>query len=150
MKIAIGNDHAGPELKKALKEYIEDKYHYEVINFGTDTLDSVNYPEYGEKVGEAVVSGIADRGIVICGTGIGISIAANKVNGVRCALCNQLGLATLAVEHNNANVLAMGARIIDLDLAKMIVDEYFAASFTGGRHQTRIDLIRKIEEKQKA
>lgn len=145
MKIAIGNDHAAVEMKNIIKEYLEEKG-YEVINFGTDTLDSVDYPLYGEKVGNAVVSGEADLGIAICGTGVGISIACNKVNGVRAVCCSEPYSAKLSRIHNNSNVLCFGARVIGPELAKMIVDEWLGAEFLGGRHQRRVDIISEIEK----
>ena len=111
MKIAIGNDHAATELKFVIMDYLKELGH-EVINFGTDGTDSCNYPEYGEKVGRAVVAGEADCGVLICGTGVGISIAANKVNGVRAAVCSDTATARLVKEHNNANIIAFGARIV--------------------------------------
>lgn len=146
MKIAIGNDHAAVEMKNLIKEYLEEKG-YEVINFGTDTLDSVDYPLYGEKVGNAVVSGEADLGIAICGTGVGISIACNKVNGVRAVCCSEPYSAKLSRIHNNSNVLCFGARVIGPELAKMIVDEWLGAEFLGGRHQRRVDIIAEIEKR---
>ena len=144
MKIAIGNDHAATELKFVIMDYLKELGH-EVINFGTDTSDSCNYPEYGEKVGRAVVAG--DCGVLICGTGVGISIAANKVKGVRAAVCSDCATARLVKEHNNANIIAFGARIVGTELAKDIVKAYLDAEFLGGRHQTRIDLIHEIEER---
>ena len=147
MKIAIGNDHAAVELKNEIKTYLEQKGH-QVTNFGTDTSDSVNYPEYGEKVGLAVVSGEYDCGILICGTGVGISIAANKVNGVRAAVCSEPTTARLVKEHNNANIIAFGARIVGTEVAKSIVDAYLEAEFQGGRHQERIDMLSEIESRQ--
>ena len=146
MRIAIGNDHAAVEMKNLIKEYLEEKG-YEVINFGTDTLDSVDYPLYGEKVGNAVVSGEADLGIAICGTGVGISIACNKVNGVRAVCCSEPDSAKLSRIHNNSNVLCFGARVIGPELAKMIVDEWLGAEFLGGRHQRRVDIIAEIEKR---
>ena len=146
MKIAIGNDHAATELKFVIMDYLKELGH-EVINFGTDTLDSCNYPEYGEKVGRAVVAGEADCGVLICGTGVGISIAANKVKGVRAAVCSDCATARLVKEHNNANIIAMGARVVGPELAKMIVDEFFAAKFEGGRHAMRVQMISDIEKK---
>ena len=146
MKIAMGNDHAAVEMKNIIKEYLEEKG-YEVINFGTDTLDSVDYPLYGEKVGNAVVSGEADLGIAICGTGVGISIACNKVNGVRAVCCSEPYSAKLSRIHNNSNVLCFGARVIGPELAKMIVDEWLGAEFLGGRHQRRVDIIAEIEKR---
>ena len=118
---------------------------HEVVNFGTDTNDSCNYPEYGEKVARAVVAKEVDLGILICGTGVGISIAANKVKGIRAVVCSEPCSARLAREHNNANILAFGARIVGEELAKTIVKEYLDASFLGGRHQTRVDMISEIE-----
>ena len=146
MKIAIGNDHAAVELKNEIMEYVKSLGH-EVTNFGTDTNDSVNYPEYGEKVGRAVASGEYDCGILICGTGVGISIAANKVNGVRAAVCSDVTTAHLVKEHNNANILAFGARIVGSELAKDIVKAYLDAEFQGARHQRRIDMLSEIEKR---
>ena len=146
MKIAIGNDHAATELKFIIMDYVKSLGH-EVVNFGTDGNESCNYPEFGEKVGRAVVNGEADCGILICGTGVGISIAANKVNGVRAAVCSDCATARLVKEHNNANIIAFGARIVGSELAKDIVKAYLDAEFSGGRHQTRIDLIHEIEER---
>lgn len=144
MKIGIGNDHAATELKFAIVDYLKELGH-EVVNFGTDTNDSCNYPEYGEKVARAVVAKEVDLGILICGTGVGISIAANKVKGIRAVVCSEPCSARLAREHNNANILAFGARIVGEELAKTIVKEYLDASFLGGRHQTRVDMISAIE-----
>ena len=147
MKIAIGNDHAATELKFQIKEYLESKGH-EVINFGTDTNDSCNYPEYGEAVGKAVASGEAEAGVLICGTGVGISIAANKVNGIRAVVCSEPVTAKLSKEHNNSNIVAFGARIVGLEMAKAIVDAWLGAEYQGGRHQTRVDMITEIEKRQ--
>ena len=144
MKIAIGNDHAAVEMKNEIKAYLESKGH-EVINFGIDTVTSCNYPEYGKAVGKAVASGEAECGVLICGTGIGISMAANKVKGVRAAVCSEPVSARLTKQHNNANIIAFGARIVGIELAKEIVDAYLDAEFEGGRHQTRVDLIMAIE-----
>ena len=146
MKIAIGNDHAATALKFEIMEYVKGLGH-EVINFGTDTNDSCDYPEFGEKVGRAVVAGEADCGILICGTGVGISIAANKVNGVRAAVCSDCATARLVKEHNNANILAFGARIVGSELAKDMVKSYLEAEFGGERHQRRIDLLHEIEKR---
>ena len=123
MKIAIGNDHAAVNLKKEIMEYVQSLGH-EVTNFGTDSTESCNYPEYGEKVGRAVAAGEYDCGILICGTGVGISIAANKVNGVRAAVCSDATTARLVKEHNNANIIAFGERIVGVELAKDIVKAY--------------------------
>ena len=148
MKIAIGNDHGALELKNHVMRYLQKQGH-EVVYFGTDTPDSCDYPVYGVKVAKAVASGEVEKGIVICGTGIGISIAANKVNGVRCALCSEPCSARLTREHNDANVLALGARIIGPVLAEAIVDTFLNTEFSGdARHQRRIDMFAKIEENQ--
>ena len=146
MKLAIGNDHAAVELKQEIMEYVQSLGH-EVTNFGTDSNESCNYPEYGEKVGRAVAAGEYDCGILICGTGVGISIAANKVKGVRAAVCSDTATARLVKQHNNANIIAFGARIVGSELAKDIVKAYLDAEFLGGRHQTRIDMISEIENR---
>ena len=147
MKIAIGSDHGGYELKQKFIEELKNQYQVEVIDCGCDGTDSVDYPDYGQKVGETVVSGAADRGIVICGTGIGISISANKVPGVRAALCTNEYMAMMTRKHNNANVLALGARVVGDELAKDILRVWLATEFEGGRHQRRLDKISAIEEK---
>ena len=144
MRIGIGNDHAAIEMKNDVAAYLE-KTGIEVVNFGTDEPVSCNYPEYGEKVGRAVVSGEVDLGIVICGTGVGISLAANKVKGVRAVVCSEPYSAKLSRQHNDTNVLAFGARVIGIEMAKMIIDEWLDAEFMGGRHQTRVDMIMAIE-----
>lgn len=146
MKIAIGNDHAAVELKQEMKEYLESKGH-QVVDLGVNSTESCNYPEYGEAVGRAVVAGDVDCGVLICGTGVGISIAANKVKGVRAAVCSEPVTARLVKEHNNANIIAFGARIVGSETAKAILDAYLGAEFLGGRHQTRIDMIQEIEER---
>lgn len=140
MKIALGCDHGGYELKEKVKKHLGELGH-DVLDLGCNSTDSVNYPVYGKAVGNAVVKKEADLGIVICGTGIGISIAANKVKGVRAALCMNTTMARLTREHNNANVLAMGARMIGDVLALEIVDAFLTGEFQGGRHQTRIDML---------
>lgn len=145
MKIVIGNDHAATDLKNEIMKYLTESGH-EVINIGTDHYDSCNYPDYGEKAGRMVASGEADCGVLICGTGVGISIAANKVKGIRAAVCSEPVTARLVKEHNNANIIAFGARIVGVETAKAIVDAYLNAQFLGGRHQTRIDMIHQIEE----
>ena len=146
MKIVIGNDHVATELKFEIAEYLKGLGH-EVVNIGTDSTESCNYPEYGEKVGRMVAAHEADCGVLICGTGVGISIAANKVPGVRAAVCSDTATARLVKEHNNANIIAFGARIVGSELAKDIVKAYLDAEFAGGRHQTRIDMIHEIEKK---
>ncbi|HIV23547.1 MAG TPA: ribose 5-phosphate isomerase B [Candidatus Merdiplasma excrementigallinarum] len=146
-KLAIGNDHSAVEMKKELKAYLEEKG-YEVINVGTDSTESFPYPVSGYKVAKMVASGQADGGILICGTGVGISLAANKVKGIRCCVCSEPYSAKLSKQHNNSNIIAFGARVIGIEMAKMIVDEWLNAEFMGGRHQTRVDMIMEIEEKQ--
>ncbi len=148
MKIAIGNDHAAVEMKNEIMEFVKQMGH-EVENFGTDTNESCNYPQFGETVGQAVVNQDFDCGILICGTGVGISIAANKVNGVRAAVCSDVTTARLVKEHNNANIIAFGARIVGIELAKDIVKAYLEAEFAGDRHQKRIDMIHEIETRNK-
>ena len=144
MKIAIGNDHTALEMKAAIKAHLEEKG-YEVLDLGINSTDSCDYPVYGEKVGRAVVDGAADLGIAICGTGVGISLAANKVKGVRACVCSEPYTAKLSRMHNDSNVLAFGARVVGVELAKMIVDEWLNASFEGGRHQRRVDMLMDIE-----
>ena len=144
MKIAIGNDHGGVELKQHLVEYLTGQG-YEVVNFGTDSTASNHYPIYAQKVANAVVSGEFDRGILICGTGLGISISANKIKGVRCAVCSEPVSARLSREHNDANIVAMGARTIGPVMAEAIADVFLTTDFLGGRHKTRVDMITALE-----
>ena len=132
--IGIGNDHAAVEMKNQIKEFLEEKG-YQVINYGTDSDESCDYPEYGEKVGRAVAEGKVDAGVLICVTGIGISIAANKVKGVRAAVVSEPVSARLTKEHNNANIIAFGARIVGIEMAKEIVSAWLNAEYIGsGRH----------------
>ena len=140
MKIAIASDHGGFSLKGQIEEHLLARG-LTVIDLGTDSEESVDYPIYGQKCGKAVTEGRADLGIVICGTGIGISIAANKIRGIRCALCTSTEMARLAKEHNNANVLALGGRTTEPELAMDIVDTWLDAVFEGGRHQRRINML---------
>ena len=144
MKIAIGNDHAAVELKNIIKEHLEGQGH-EVINVGTDTNASCDYPVYGEKVGRLVASGEAEAGVLICGTGVGISIAANKVKGVRACVCSEPYTAKLSKMHNNSNIIAFGARVVGSEMAKMIVDTWMETEYEGGRHQRRVDMLDAIE-----
>lgn len=146
MKIAIGSDHGGFLLKSELKNYLS-KTGYEFTDFGCFTAESVDYPDIGKAVGEAVASGKYERGIVCCGTGIGISISANKVPGIRAALCGDWFSAKVSREHNNANVLSLGERVIGIEVAKAIVDIWLKTEFEGGRHARRVDKIKAIEEK---
>ena len=144
MKIAIANDHGGYDYKQELIPYIESLGH-QVLDLGCHGPASVDYPDYGISCAQAVARGEADRGVVICGTGIGISISANKVPGIRCALCTDPVMARLTREHNDANMLAMGGRIIGIELAKGIVQVFLSTEFSGGRHKTRIDKIAQYE-----
>ena len=144
MIIAMGNDHAAVELKNEIKAYVESRG-YEVIDFGTNTSDSCDYPVYGEKVGRAVASGEADYGIAICGTGIGIGIAAGKVKGIRVCTCSEPFSARMSRRHNNTNVLTFGARVVGVEMARMIVDEWLDNQYEGGRHQRLVDLLMEIE-----
>jgi ribose 5-phosphate isomerase B len=146
MKIALGGDHAGFPLKKEVMEHLQDK-NIEFKDFGTFSESSCDYPDYALKVGEEVASKNYDFGILICGTGIGISIAANKVPGVRAALCSDTFSAHACREHNNANILTMGQRVVGVGLAIDIVDTFLSAKFQGDRHQRRIDKITEIEKK---
>jgi len=148
MKIAIGSDHAGLNYKEEIKKFLAEKGH-EYKDFGCKAGESVDYPDYGRAVGEAVVSGEFERGIVICGTGIGISISANKVRGVRAALCGDCFSAKACREHNDANVLALGERVIGLGQALMIVDIWLKTEFEGGRHAKRVAKITEIEDAYK-
>ncbi|WP_177162048.1 ribose 5-phosphate isomerase B [uncultured Fusobacterium sp.] len=140
MKIALGCDHGGYELKEKVKSHLEKKG-YEVLDLGCHSTESVNYPVYGKAVGEAVTKKEADYGVVICGTGIGISIAANKVKGVRAALCMNTTMARLTREHNDANVLAFGARMVGDVLALEMVDTFLNTAFEGGRHVARVEML---------
>jgi ribose 5-phosphate isomerase B len=146
VKIAMGNDHSAVELKNEIKTYIEAKG-YEVIDFGTNSSESCDYPVYGEKVGRAVASGDVDYGIAICGTGIGIGIAAGKVRGVRVCTCSEPYSARLSRMHNNTNVLSFGARVIGVEMAKMIVDEWLDNPYEGGRHERRVAQLMEIESR---
>jgi ribose 5-phosphate isomerase B len=145
MKIAIGSDHAGVDLKRAIMEQFPD---IEFINAGTDSYESCDYPDYISQVGAAIQSGQAERGIVICGSGIGASIVANKMKGIRAALCFNGYMAEMSRRHNNANVLAMGARVIGLDIVFQMVDLWLTTEFEGGRHERRINKIADLEESQ--
>ena len=146
MKIAIGNDHAAVDMKLGVKAHLESRG-IEVIDMGTHTSDSCDYPVYGEKVGRAVASGEADLGIAICGTGVGIAMAARKVKGIRACVCSEPCTARLSRMHNDSNVLAFGARIIGMEMAKMITDAWLDAEYEGGRHQRRIDQLMEIENR---
>ena len=144
MKIAVAADHGGFELKNIIKEYLTEKGN-EIIDFGTNSPESVDYPDFALLCAKEVVSGNVDFGILFCGTGVGISIAANKVKGIRCALCPSPEIAALTKEHNNANIISLGGRFTSPEYAKEIVDAYMSAQFAGDRHQKRINKISDIE-----
>lgn len=144
--IAIGSDHAGYLLKADIIKYLKDKG-LEVKDFGTNGPESVDYPDFGQAVAEAVSSGECDKGIIICGTGIGISIAANKVPGIRAALCTDSYMAKMTRQHNDSNVLAIGERVIGPGVALDIIDTWLNTEFLGGRHQNRVSKITEIEKK---
>ena len=143
MKIVVGSDHAAYELKEAIKEKLQNEGH-EVIDVGCDSTESVDYPKYGHAVGRAVASGEAERGIAVCGSGIGISIACNKVPGIRAALCTSVEMAEMCRRHNNANVVCMGARMISQELAFDIIDTWMTTDFEAGKHLRRINEIEDI------
>ncbi|MBS7298910.1 MAG: ribose 5-phosphate isomerase B [Eubacteriales bacterium] len=143
--IAIGSDHGGFELKTHIMEYLKNQG-LELFDFGTYSEDSCDYPDIAEKVANAVADGECEKGILICGTGIGISIAANKVKGIRAALCGDVYSAKMTRKHNDANILCMGGRVTGRELAFMICDTFLSEEFEGGRHQNRIDKIHKLED----
>ena len=144
MKISLGCDHGGYALKEHIKAYLESKGH-EVVDCGTYSTDSCDYPIFGEAAARKVQSGECERGILCCGTGIGISIAANKVKGIRCCACSDCYSAEMSRVHNDANMLALGARVVGTELGRMIAKSFLAGEFEGGRHQRRIDQITAIE-----
>ncbi len=144
MKIALGCDHGGYPMMQEVKKYLEEKgIAYQ--DFGTHSLDSCDYPEFGEAAARAVAGGQCDTGIVVCTTGIGISISANKVKGIRCALCSEPLSAQMSRRHNDANMLAMGGALIGVNMMKEIVDTFLNTPFEGGRHQRRVDKMMDIE-----
>ena len=144
VKIAIGSDHVGYELKPEIIEYLKE-LGYEVSDFGTYSSERTDYPIYGKEVAQKDAAGEYDLGVLICGTGVGISLAANKVPGIRSVVCSEPYSAKLSKEHNNTNILAFGSRVVGAELAKMIVKVWLDAKFIGGRHQRRIDEIAAIE-----
>ena len=146
MKLGIGNDHVGYEMKLQIKAYLEEKGH-EVVDYGAYSADRSDYPIYGELVAKAVASGECDAGVLICGTGVGISVSANKVHGIRAAVCSEPVTASLSKRHNNANIIAFGARIVGIEMAKAIVDAWLDADFEGGRHAHRVGLMMDIESR---
>ncbi len=135
--IVIASDHAGYELKETLKQELSEMG-FEVLDLGTDSQESVDYPDFGHAAAEAIVSGRAERGVIVCGTGIGISIAANRHPGVRAALCHDAELAKLSREHNDANLLALGGRTTEVDVARACLKSFLETSYEGGRHDRRI------------
>ena len=145
MKVALGNDHGGYTLKSKIVELLEAEG-IEYKDFGTESTDSVDYPDYAKQVARGVGEGEYDRGILICGTGIGMSIAANKIKGVRAALCHDVFSAKATRQHNNSNVLTLGERVIGDELALEIVKTWLGVEFEGGRHQRRIDKINELEK----
>jgi ribose 5-phosphate isomerase B len=146
MTIAIGCDHAGVELKKEILSLLHD-LHIECVDYGTHTSESVDYPDFGEQVSDAVSSGRIEKGILICGTGIGMSIVANKFHGVRASLCNELFTAKMSRLHNDANILVLGGRIVGRDLAREIVKTWVTTPFEGERHSKRLKKITLIEDR---
>ncbi len=145
MRIALASDHAGYKLKQELLSYLSN---FEVVDFGTDSPQSTDYPDIGFAAAEAVAKGECNRGILICGSGIGMSIVANKVNGIRAALCTSETIARLSRQHNDANILVLPGRFIFFDEAKKIVDTWLTTKFDGGRHQRRLNKIKKYEERR--
>lgn len=145
MKLVIGNDHVAVEMKREIKKHLEAQG-VEVIDIGTNETTSFNYPISGYKAAKLVAAGEVDGGVLICGTGVGISLAANKVDGIRACVCSEPFTARMAKEHNNVNIIAFGARVVGVELAKMIVDEWLHAEFQGGRHQTRVNMLTEIEQ----
>lgn len=143
MKIAIASDHAGYPLKTSILAFLESQG-YEVLDLGTNSTESCDYPVFGEKLGRAVAAGTVERGILICGTGVGIGIAANKVPGVRCVTCSDVYTAEMSREHNDANVLSLGARVIGLGLAEKIVKTWLETEFIGDRHARRVAMLNQI------
>ncbi|ALD66496.1 ribose 5-phosphate isomerase B [Spiroplasma cantharicola] len=139
MKIAIGSDHVGLVLKEPIKKWFYE-LGYEIIDVGTNKLERTDYPLFGKEVAKLVANKEVDLGVIFCGTGVGISLAANKIKGIRAVVCSEPYSAKLSKEHNNTNILSLGSRVIGLELAKMIINEWINANFEGGRHQKRIDM----------
>lgn len=145
MRIVMGSDHGGAELRIELIEYIKELGH-DVTDFGVELGEKADYPNIGIEVAKEVANGNFECGIILCGTGIGISIAANKVKGIRCAVTNEVYSAKMAKIHNNANMISLGGRVVGLEVAKMIVSEYLNAEYEGGRHENRLKIISDYEE----
>ena len=140
MRIAVASDHAGFEMKQSLAEYLAELGH-EVVDLGTNGPESVDYPDFGKALGEAIADGSVERGLAVCGTGIGISIAVNRIPGARAALCTDGLMAKLTRLHNNANVLALGARLIGIETAKDCIDQFLNTEYEGGRHDRRVEKL---------
>lgn len=145
MKLVIANDHAAVDMKFQVMEHLQERG-IEVVNIGTDTNESCDYPVFGYRAAKLVADGEVDGGVLICGTGVGISLAANKVAGIRAAVCSEPVTASLTKRHNNANMIAFGARIVGVETANAIVDAWLDATYEGGRHQRRVDLITEVEQ----
>ena len=145
MRIIIGNDHIGYDLKMHIKEYLTKKGH-DVMDVGTHDTARTDYPIYAKKAAQAILNGECEKGILICGTGMGISIAANKVKGIRAAVCSESYSAQMATEHNNANIIAFGSRVVGTAVAELIVDAFINSSFEAERHQKRVDMISEMEK----
>ena len=148
MKIVIANDHSAVDMKKVIVDLLAERG-CDVINLGTDSTESCDFPAYAERVGHMVAGGEADLGIAICGTGLGMALAANKVKGIRACVCSEPYTARMSRLHNNANVLCFGARVIGTEMAKMIVNTWLDTEFEGGRHQRRVDQIMEIENRNR-
>lgn len=146
MKVAVACDHGGLNLKREIVKYLKDSG-YEVSDFGTDTFDSCDYPDFALPAAEAVASGVCGKGIIVCSTGIGVSMVANKVPGVRCAHCHDSYCAEFTRRHNDANVLALGEKVVGPGYALKIVETFLNTEFEGGRHQRRVDKITEVEKK---
>ena len=144
MKLVIGNDHAAVEMKNEIMAYLESRG-IQVINVGTDTAERFDYPIAAYRAAKLVASGEVDQGVLICGTGIGISLTANKVPGIRAAVCSEPYSAAMAKRHNNAQIIAFGARVIGVEMAKMILDSFFGSEFEGGRHAGRVERMMQVE-----
>ena len=147
-KIIFGNDHSAVDLKKELIPYVEAKG-YEVVNVGTDSYEAIDYPVIGEQIANMVANGEGDLGIAICGTGLGISLACNKVNGIRACVCSDAYTARYSRLHNNCNILCFGARVMGPETAKLLIDEFLDTEFEGGRHARRVGLIMDIERRNR-
>ena len=144
MKIAIGNDHTAIGMKNIIKSHLEAK-NIEIIDVGTNSAESFSYAISGYRVGKLVADKEAEVGVLICGSGVGISLAANKVKGIRACVCSEPYTAKMSKQHNNANIIAIGSRVVGDEMAKAIIDEWLAAEYEGGRHQERVDMISEIE-----